>query len=157
VIDATAVIGIVDVTAENALTTTVQITGAQEVAATMAGVAQAATTAGAVAQLQVHLTAERVLADILLVKMGAQNAIHQIITTTTTHQAVVIAGLPPPATMLTVTLVIARTHLAEMIVQDATSTPIITMDGAATAVAIITMVGDLESMDVMVKMLKVQK
>ena len=98
-IDATAVIGIADVTAENALTTTVQITGAQEVAATMAGPAPAATTAGAVAQLQVHLTAERVLADILLVKMGAQNAIHQIITTTTTHQAVVIAGLLPPATM----------------------------------------------------------
>jgi hypothetical protein len=99
VIDATAVIGIVDVTAENALTTTVQITGAQEVAvaATMAGAAPAATTAGAVAQLQVHLTAERVLADILLVEMGAPNAIHQIITTTATHQAVVIAGLPPPA------------------------------------------------------------
>ena len=98
-IDATAVIGIVDVTAENALTTTVQITGAQEVAATMAGAAQAATTAGAVAQLQVHLTAERVLADILLVEMGAPNAIHQIITTTATHQVVVIAGLPPPAVM----------------------------------------------------------
>jgi len=96
VIDATAVIGIVDVTAENALTTTVQITGAQEVAATMAGAAPAATMAGAVAQLQVHLTAERVLADILLVEMGAPNAIHQIITTTATHQAVVIAGLPPP-------------------------------------------------------------
>ena len=98
-IDATAVIGIVDVTAENALTTTVQITGAQEVAATMAGVALAATTAGAVAQLQVHLTAERVLAHILLVEMDAQNAIHQIITTTTTHQAVATAGLPPPAAM----------------------------------------------------------
>ena len=98
-IDATAVIGIVDVTAENALTTTVQITGAQEVAATMAGAAPAATMAGAVAQLQVQLTAERALADIPLVKMGAQNAIHQITTTTTTHQAVVIAGLPPPAAM----------------------------------------------------------
>jgi len=56
-----------------------------------------------------------------------------------------------------VTLVIAHTHLAEMIVQDATSTPIITMDGAATVVATITMAGDLESMDVMVKILKVQK
>ena len=44
-----------------------------------------------------------------------------------------------------------------MIVQDATSTPIITMDGAATAVAIITMAGEVESMDVMVKILKVQK
>lgn len=55
------------------------------------------------------------------------------------------------------TLVIAHTRLAEMIVQDATSTPIITMDGAATAVAIITMVGDLESMDVMVKIVKVRK
>ena len=97
-IDATAVIGIVDVTAENALTTTVQITGAQEAAATMAGaVAPAATMAGAVAQLQVHLTAERVLADILLVEMGAPNAIHQIITTTATHQVVVIAGPPPLA------------------------------------------------------------
>jgi len=56
-----------------------------------------------------------------------------------------------------VTHVIAHTHLAEMIVQDVTSTPIITMDGAATAVAIITMVGDLELMDAMVKILKVQK
>jgi len=99
VIDATAVIGIVDVTAENALTTTVQITGAQEAAATMAGAAPATTMAGAVAQLRVHLTAERVLADILLVEMGAPNAIHQIITTTATHQVVVIAGLPPPAAM----------------------------------------------------------
>jgi len=90
VIDATAVIGIVDVTAENALTTTVQITGAQEVAATMAGAAPAATMAGAVAQLQVQLTAERAIAQIILVKMGAPNAI---------HQAVVIVGLPPPATM----------------------------------------------------------
>jgi len=50
-----------------------------------------------VAQLQVHLTAERVLAHILLVEMDAQNAIHQITTTTATHQAAVIAGLPPPA------------------------------------------------------------
>jgi hypothetical protein len=56
-----------------------------------------------------------------------------------------------------VTLVIAHTHLVEMIAQDVTSTPIITMDGAATAVAIITMVGDLESMDVMVKIVKVRK
>jgi len=56
-----------------------------------------------------------------------------------------------------VTLVIAHTHLAEMIVQDAISTPIITTDGAATMVAIITMVGDLESMDVMVKIQKTQK
>jgi len=98
VIDATAVIGIVDVTAENALTTTVQITGAQEVAvaATMAGAAPAATTVGAVAQLQVQLTAEPAIAQIILVKMGAPNAIHQA---TATHQAVVIAGLPPQATM----------------------------------------------------------
>jgi len=56
-----------------------------------------------------------------------------------------------------VTLVIAHTHLAEMIVQDATSTPIIIMDGAATVEAIITMAGEVESMDVMVKILKVQK
>jgi len=56
-----------------------------------------------------------------------------------------------------VTLVIAHTHLAEMIAQDATSTPIITMDGAATVVAIITTAGDLESMDVMVKIVKVRK
>jgi len=99
VIDATAVIGTADVTAENALTTTVQITGAQEAAAaTMAGaVAPAATMAGAVAQLQVQLIAERAIVQIILVKMGAPNAIHQIITTTATHQAVVIAGLPPLA------------------------------------------------------------
>ena len=44
-----------------------------------------------------------------------------------------------------------------MIVQDAISTPIITTDGAATVVAIITTAGDLESMDVMVKIVKVQK
>jgi len=56
-----------------------------------------------------------------------------------------------------VTLVIAHTHLAEMIVQDATSTPIITMDGAATVVAIITMAGEVESMDVMEKIQKVRK
>jgi len=56
-----------------------------------------------------------------------------------------------------VTLVIAHTHLAEMIVQDAISTPIITMDGAATVVAIIIMGGEAESMDAMVKILKVQK
>jgi len=56
-----------------------------------------------------------------------------------------------------VTLVIAHTHLAEMIVQDATSTPIITMDGAATAVAIITTAGDLESMDVMAKIVRIQR
>ena len=55
------------------------------------------------------------------------------------------------------TLVIAHTHLAETIVQDVTSTPIITMDGAATVVAIITMAGEVESMDVMVKIQKVQK
>jgi len=99
VIDATAVIGTADVTAENVLTTTVQITGAQEAAAaTMAGaVAPAATMAGAVAQLQVQLIAERAIAQIILVKMGAPNAIHQIITKTATHQAVVIAGLPPRA------------------------------------------------------------
>ena len=95
-IGATAVIGIVDVTAENALTTTVQITGAQEVAATMAGAVPVATTAGAVAQLQVQLTAEPAIAQIILVKMGAPNAIHQA---TATHQVVVIAGLPPQATM----------------------------------------------------------
>jgi len=101
VIDATAVIGTVDVTAENAPTTTVQITGAQEAAAAMDGaVAPAATMAGAVAQLQVQLIAERAIAQIILVKMDAPNAIHQIITTTATHQAaVVIAGLPPQATM----------------------------------------------------------
>jgi len=101
VIDATAVIGTADVTAENVLTTTVQITGAQEAAAaTMAGaVAPAATMAGAVAQLQVQLIAERAIAQIILVKMGAPNAIHQVITRTAIHQAVVIVGLPPPATM----------------------------------------------------------
>jgi hypothetical protein len=100
VIDATAVIGTADATAENALTTTVQITGAQEAAAaTMAGaVAPAATMAGAVAQLQAQLTAEPAIAQIILAKMGALNAIHQIIIiTTTTHQAVVTAGLPPLA------------------------------------------------------------
>jgi len=100
VIDATAVIGTVDVTAENAPTTTVQITGAQEAAAAMDGaVAPAATMAGAVAQLQVQLIAERAIAQIILVKMGAPNAIHQVITRTAIHQAVVIVGLPPPATM----------------------------------------------------------
>merc|ERR1712038_1721202 len=89
VIDATAVIGTADVTAENALTTTVQITGAQEAAAaTMAGaVVPAATMAGAVAQLQAQLTAEHAIVQIILVKTGAPNAIHQIITTTATHQA----------------------------------------------------------------------
>jgi len=100
VIDATAVIGTVDVTAENAPTTTVQITGAQEAAAAMDGaVVPAATMAGAVAQLQVQLIAERAIAQIILVKMGAPNAIHQVITRTAIHQAVVIVGLPPPATM----------------------------------------------------------
>jgi len=98
VIDATAVIGIVDETAENALTITVQIIGAQEAAAAMAGaVALAATMAGAVARLPVLLTAERAIAQTILVKMGAPNAIHQIITTTATHQVVVIAGPPPLA------------------------------------------------------------
>ena len=55
------------------------------------------------------------------------------------------------------TLATAHTHLAEMIVQDATSTPIITMDGVATAVAIITMAGEVGLMDVMEKIQKVRK
>ena len=156
VTDAIAATGIVDVTAENVLTTVVQTIGAVTLEATTTGVV-VALTAGVVALLQVLLTAVLATAGTAHVNAGAPSAIHQITIIIAIPQTTIIIAIHPvavittilPTTMLIVTHATALTVLAAMIVRDATLTPVVTIsDGvAATVVATITTVGETELMD----------
>lgn len=153
VTDVIAAIGIVDVTAENVLTTTVQTIGAAIQETTTTGVV-VALVAGVVALLQVLLTAVLATAGTVHVNAGALSAIHQITIIIAIPQTTITIAIHPvavittilPTTILIVTHATAHTVLAAMIVRDATLTPVVTTsDGVAvTAEVTITTVGETE-------------
>ena len=101
VTDVIAAIGIVDVTAENVLTTTVQTIGAviQEITTTGVAVALAA---GVVALLQVLLTAVHATAGTVHVNVGAPSAIHQVTIIIPIPQTTITIAIHPVAVITTI-------------------------------------------------------
>ena len=156
VTDVIAAIGIVDVTAENVLTTTVQTIGAVIQETTTTGVV-VALMAGVVDLLQALLTAVHATAGTVHVNVGAPSAIHQVTIIIPIPQTTITIAIHPvavittilPTTISIVTHATAHTVLAAMIVRDATLTPVVTTsDGVAvTVVVTITTGGETESMD----------
>jgi len=101
VTDVIAAIGIVDVTAENVLTTTVQTIGAVIQETTTTGVA-VALAAGVVALLQVLLTAVHATAGTVHVNVGAPSAIHQVTIITAIPQTTITIAIHPVAVITTI-------------------------------------------------------
>lgn len=101
VTDVTAATGIVDVTAENVLTATVQTIGAVILEAATTGVV-VALMAGVVALLQVLLTAVRATAGTVHVNVGAPSAIHQVTIIIPIPQTTITIAIHPVAVITTI-------------------------------------------------------
>ena len=100
VTDVIAAIGIVDVTAENVLTTMVQIIGAVTQETTIIGVA-VALAAGVVALPQALLTAVHATASTVHVDVDAQSAIHQVTIIIAIPQTTITIAIHPVAVITT--------------------------------------------------------